>query len=300
MGKSISLQPEFEIVDGGLSSLRYLEHGAESDLIRWHCHAEYELHMITSTQGKAFIGDYIGGFRPGYIYLVGPHLPHNWVSNDLMDEEIKQEPDGRIRDKVINFSQNSFDLLYKAVPESRELSGLLEKASYGLEFYDCDLKKYESLFNEVRDRKGVQKLVSFFTLMDLLSNDENCRRLSSRKFLLGDQLQNSDIINKALNYIGKNYTSSLSLDELSKHVGMTSSSSFSRFFHKATGVKYIDFVKKIRISKACEKLEVTNEPITSICYAVGFSNVANFNRHFMSMKGMTPRKYRAWSQKKYS
>jgi len=296
MNKALTYQPEFEIVDGGLSSLRYLEHGAESDLIRWHCHTEFELHMIVATHGKAFVGDHIGNFGPGYVYLIGPHLPHNWISS----EDTESSSTSVIRDKVINFSQQSFDLLYEAVPEARELSGLLEQAAYGLEFYDGDSKLYESLFDQVRDSRGINKLISFFELLSLLLNDSNRRRLSSRKFLLGDQMQNADLVDKALAYIGQNYTQSLSLEEISSHIGMASPSSFSRFFHKATGVKYIDFVKKIRISKACEKLEMSDEPITSICYSVGFANVANFNRHFMSIKGMTPRKYRTWSQKKYS
>lgn len=295
MNKSLSYEPELEIVDGSLSSLRYLEHGAESDLIRWHCHSEYELHLIVSSHGKTFVGDHIGNFGPGYVYLIGPNLPHNWVSSEDSFEFGVEE----IRDKVINFSQTTFDLLYEAMPEARELTVLLEGAFYGLEFEACDLNLYESMFNDVRDSQGLKKLINFFELLHLLTNDSSCKRLSSRKFSMENQLENVDLINKALTYIGQNYTQSVSLDDVSNFVGMASASSFSRFFHKATGVKYINFIKKLRVSKACERLERSDEAITSICFSVGFSNVANFNRHFMSLKGMTPRKYRNLSQKKY-
>ncbi len=295
MNKSLSYEPEFEIVEGGSSSLRYLEHGAESDLIRWHCHSEYELHLIVSGHGKTFVGDHIGNFGPGFVYLIGPNLPHNWVSSE---DSVECGVD-KIRDKVINFSQKTFDLLYEAMPEARELSGMLEGAFYGLEFESCDLNIYEPMFDEVRDCRGLRKLIKFFELLELLMKDSSCKRLSSRRFSTDNQLENVDLVNKALTYIGQNYTQSLSLEDVSNYVGMASPSSFSRFFHKATGVKYIDFIKKLRVSKACEKLERSDEAITSICFSVGFSNVANFNRHFMSMKGMTPRKYRAWSQRKY-
>ncbi|MEL6947518.1 MAG: helix-turn-helix domain-containing protein, partial [Pseudomonadota bacterium] len=30
----------------------------------------------------------------------------------------------------------------------------------------------------------------------------------------------------------------------------------------------------------------------SICFAVGFQNLANFNRHFLKLKGMTPKEFR--------
>jgi hypothetical protein len=45
--------------------VRCLAHGFPSPLVRWHFHEDYELHLITETSGKAFIGDWIGPFQPG-------------------------------------------------------------------------------------------------------------------------------------------------------------------------------------------------------------------------------------------
>jgi AraC-like ligand binding domain len=63
--------------------VRCLSHGYPTPLARWHCHDEYELHLITATSGKAFVGDWIGQFQPGHLVLTGPRLPHNWVTMDL-------------------------------------------------------------------------------------------------------------------------------------------------------------------------------------------------------------------------
>ena len=78
------LTPEFEFVDGTDDSIRYLEHGWPTDLCRWHSHEELELHLITETRGKTFVGDYIGEFVPGSLFLVGPHLPHNWITDEFV------------------------------------------------------------------------------------------------------------------------------------------------------------------------------------------------------------------------
>ena len=56
------LQPEFEYVDRASETIRYLEHGWPTELCRWHAHPEYELHLITATRGKAFVGEHIGEF----------------------------------------------------------------------------------------------------------------------------------------------------------------------------------------------------------------------------------------------
>ena len=68
-----ALTPQFEFVDRAGESIRYLEHGWPTDLCRWHSHPEYELHLILETQGKVFVGDYIGEFVPGTLFLIGPN-----------------------------------------------------------------------------------------------------------------------------------------------------------------------------------------------------------------------------------
>ena len=69
---------------------------------------------------------------------------------------------------------------------------------------------------------------------------------------------------------------------------------------KNTGNRFSDFVSRIRIGKACTLLLDTNESIASIAFASGYNNLANFNRQFVSLKGMTPRNYRQTSMTRLS
>jgi AraC-like DNA-binding protein len=39
--------------------------------------------------------------------------------------------------------------------------------------------------------------------------------------------------------------------------------------------------------------------VSTICYNVGFNNIANFNRRFMELKGMTPSDFRKQGEARY-
>ena len=69
-------------------------------------------------------------------------------------------------------------------------------------------------------------------------------------------------------------------------------SRFSRFFRRATGNTFTDFVNQIRSNRACQSWVETDRAVTYIYCDVGFQNVANFNRRCREIKGMTPSEYR--------
>ena len=66
----------------------------------------------------------------------------------------------------------------------------------------------------------------------------------------------------------------------------------ARFFRRATGNTFTDFVNHVRISRACQLLMETNLQISAIAYQVGFNNLANFNRLFKKYRSCTPIDYR--------
>ena len=56
----------------------------------------------------------------------------------------------------------------------------------------------------------------------------------------------------AVNYIFEHYMRELPLEEVASHLGMKPT--YSRFFKRATGRCYVEFVNSLRISKSCELL----------------------------------------------
>src|SRR3954447_19214637 len=62
-------------------STRWHCHDYPSPIARWNHHPEYELHLITRSTGRFIVGDRIGNFAAGQLVLVGPDLPHHWISD---------------------------------------------------------------------------------------------------------------------------------------------------------------------------------------------------------------------------
>ena len=86
--------------------------------------------------------------------------------------------------------------------------------------------------------------------------------------------------------------------DMAAELDMTESR-FSRFFRRATGNTFTDFVNHVRINRACQLLMESDRLINHIGYEVGFNNIANFNRRFLDIKGMTPSEYRKQVAKRF-
>ena len=98
-------------------------------------------------------------------------------------------------------------------------------------------------------------------------------------------------IKKAFRYIYTNFKTPLTLEDVSKHVGLTPNY-FSALFHKEFGVPFKQYLIDMRLNYATRLLVSTNQSITDICYISGFSNFANFSRSFKYRFGISPVQYR--------
>jgi AraC-like DNA-binding protein len=261
-----------------------LSHGWPTPLARWHYHDEYELHLIVASSGKTFVGDYIGSFQPGHLVLTGPRLPHNWISLDLPDGGIEQ------RDLVIQFPHEPIAQAATHIRELEEVLPMLERARNGIEFFGLS-EQATARWHMIRASRGMARLGEFCTLLGELAHWPDYRLLSQAKLQSVDNDAELDQINAVVSRITDNLTQAIPAAELAAELGMTESR-FSRFFRRATGNTFTDFVNQVRINRACQLLMESDRYITDICYEVGFNNVANFNRRFLDVKGMTPSEYR--------
>ncbi|GHA53080.1 transcriptional regulator MtlR [Amylibacter ulvae] len=289
MTRSPILVPELEIIPEQDDSLIYLEHGWPNPLCRWHSHQECELHLILATTGRAYVGDYIGDFAPGGLFLTGPHLPHNWITDEVWTEPVEE------RDMVIQFDQDRLMQLIKAFPEFAGINQVLKEAESGLEWNGFDLGDMQERFAYIRDNTGSNQIMAFLDFLLEISRNKDRKTLSVAKLYHENRNPRQMKICEVVDYIVERFADDISVEKAADIAGM-SPTTFSRNFRTVTGNRFVEFVNRVRIGQACSLLYATDEQVSSICFDVGYQNLANFNRHFQKMKNMTPSEYRELAQ----
>jgi len=170
---------------------------------------------------------------------------------------------------------------------------LLERARHGIEFFGLS-ERAHAHWLDIKRARGIRRFAAFCDFLADLAQCTDYRLLSSVQ-MQGAQGADGDAqvdqINGIVNRITNNMADPISMSDVAAELGM-SESRFSRFFRRSTGNSFTDFVNRVRINSACHLLMQTDHYVTDICYQVGFNNVANFNRRFLEIKGMTPSEFR--------
>ncbi|GMQ63500.1 PocR ligand-binding domain-containing protein [Vallitalea maricola] len=106
-----------------------------------------------------------------------------------------------------------------------------------------------------------------------------------------DNVENTNIIKKALQYININYNKNISLDEVAKHVNL-SPTYFSRFFSKETNMKFSEYLNMVRVEESKKYLLDLKYSISDIAVMMGFSDQSYYTKVFKNYENISPGKYR--------
>ncbi|HSB02066.1 MAG TPA: substrate-binding domain-containing protein [Anaerolineales bacterium] len=99
------------------------------------------------------------------------------------------------------------------------------------------------------------------------------------------------LVRKAMTYMHARYAEPITREGIADHIGI-SADYLTDCFRQELGITPITYIRRYRIREACELLRNTDQSITQIAMAVGFSDSAHFTRTFQREVGMTPRAYR--------
>lgn len=269
------MKAQFEDVPGTRGAGSYVVYRYDTAFFPflWHYHPEYELTLILEGSGKRIVGDNHASFSPGDLVLLGPNLPHTWVS-EMASAAV-----------VIQFTQEFIAPLIQ-YPECDRIRRLLARASQGIHF--ARRSAIQRAIETLPANKGVNRITGLLEVLQALTGGVP---LASPYFQPAVGKKAEGRINKVFRYIHQHFSEELSLTKVAALIGL-SESGFCKFFKRTTGKTFSDYVVDIRIGHACQLLSESDETISGIAWRSGFESITYFNRVFLKKKGMQPREFR--------
>jgi YesN/AraC family two-component response regulator len=143
----------------------------------------------------------------------------------------------------------------------------------------------------------MEKLVRNFDMFDAFQSLDELRRYLY--LLILDCIQmDADIdinarnkIKLGIQYIQANYNKDIAINDLAERFAI-SPNYFSTVFKRETGQTTVNYIKELRLKKACEYLVNSNKSIVEISKEVGYEDSQYFFRVFKKTTGLTPLEYR--------
>lgn len=265
-----------------------VEHNTSQHLYNpLHQHPELQVTLILQGTGTAFIGGYIGDFKPNDIFVIGSNVPHVFKN-----DEPYFDPSSGLNAEVIYifFDQTSFGDQFYQMPEARELFEMISKARQGIKVHSPAKERLIPKMKALTGARNLEKIIVLLEIFNEIVNSENLEYLSTE---IGDHNVDENEgkrLNDVIQFTMDQYQRHITLEEISDIANMTPSA-FCRFFKQRTRKTYINFLNEIRVGKACKMLQNKDMSIVDICYKSGFSNLSHFNRKFKKQTGFTPSKY---------
>lgn len=229
--------------------------------------------IILNLTGKGWlrIGDKLWKIHPNDVAFIPANTPHAYGADDslpwniywlhmkgLQADEFMQLKEGIISDNIFSLSST------ERVVESFETA---------LRYSIAD-------FNDAT----VVNLVS--TTHQLLAD-----LISFRKKQKGRSQNVEKRIIKSIRYMQQSIDKNLTLEELATFATL-SIPHYLTLFKSHTGSSPLRFFTRLRLQKACELLEETDQTIQSIAFHLGYEDPFYFGRVFKKFLEISPNKYR--------
>jgi AraC-like DNA-binding protein len=249
----------------------------------WHNHAAYELTYIAAGYGRRLVGDSMARFEPGDLVLLGPHLPHSWVSDTDCPAPVKAW--------VLQVSPACFDTLLQ-LPGMEGIGQILDASRQGLLFAG-GAPKAATLLQQLSEAQATPLATAqlLMLLHHLLNLAHQPLAAASYAPGPGSHLVESRL-NKVLQWLHTCYTTPQAHIPAAAALLHMQKSAFCKFFKRHTGKAFTNYINDMRIAYACRMLAETDDTIARIAYGAGYENLSYFNRTFLCQKGVTPGNFR--------
>src|SRR5207237_149986 len=155
-----------EITPAQNSYISVLQRNEEYFKSPFHYHPEMELVYIQESFGKRVIGDKIDPFFAGDLVLVGPNLPHVWLSDESFHQGIES---ARAKSVVIYFNKEIFGEGFYGLREVEKINILFRNAQRGLKITGATHDKVVAIMESLIEKTGFERVLGLLEILHILS-----------------------------------------------------------------------------------------------------------------------------------
>jgi AraC-like DNA-binding protein len=248
-----------------------------------HQHEEIQISYIVKGRGTLIIGDSINDFKEDDILVIGENIPHVFRTdrNSSSSSEML----------TLFFTKNSFGKDFFSLTDMSNIDDFFKKSEYGMKVLSKK-EKIALLFFKLSRQNKIQRISSLLKILNLIIFAETSPLSSfvNRKKYTEDEGRR---MNDVFEYAISSFNETITLEEVAEKANMTKNA-FCRYFKKRTNKTFFQFLIEIRIENACKMLHHDKDlSISSISELSGFQDIANFNRKFKELKGVSPSQFRS-------
>lgn len=248
-------------------------------MMSYHWHVEYEIIRVLKGSLTVYLNQKEISAVEGDIIFIRDGILHSAVPKDCIYE-------------CVVFDMNM--LLKEVFSGAKYIQNIIDHTIIIHDYFpksDLELNKIIFyLFEVLHSKKTGYELMILGLLYQIFSIIYSNKMYSEDS--LNTQKDSKKIVQlkKIFSLIEESYSSKLTLEDLSKAIGM-SAKYFCKFFYEMTHRTPIDYLNYYRIECASHQLITTNLSITDIAYNCGFNDLSYFIKSFKKYKGLTPSKY---------
>jgi len=277
----------FKIAKTEEESVRILQEDYPYFYDNLHYHAETQIMVILEGEGTYFIGDAIGNFKAGDIFILGSNLPHFFRS----DKAYYEEGSGlRSKNISILFSLETMGEKLLDLPEFHAIKKLLHYSKRGLIVQGKSKNKLFKASHKIATKDSLERIIYLLKQLNKLSKSEDLATLSHINFEPGNRPSDTKKVNAVINFIMENFSHDISLSDAAD-VANLSVNAFCRYFKQHTRKTFSQFLNEIRIGHACKQLIEEGYSVKEVAFDSGYYNISYFNRQFKLITGYTPSEY---------
>ncbi|MCJ7465518.1 MAG: AraC family transcriptional regulator [Maribacter sp.] len=259
------------------SPFRLLHDPKLNHLFYWHFHPEYELVYIEGASAKRHVGDHISNYHMSDLVMIGSNIPHlnfdHGVQTDYQMEVLHIKP-SFVTSIADDYS--AFSSIHK----------LFIKSQNGIVFSGETKTQIGNRIKKLHLLAPFDLHLEVLRIFELLAHSQEFALLHEKPFVSSYNQNEQERIRHIYTYIDEGYRERIQLDEIAALCNL-SKPAFCRYFKKATGSTFIEFLNQYRISQA-KRLLLMGYNVTEACFDCGFESLSYFNRTFNKVTGENP------------